>query len=265
MKSTRALAAIAAALVVAFVVAPGPLAAIPATGDLADERRLNAAFRKGFVEYWNSGGDRFPADLQRVVDYWLRYHVVKAAISAILLIVLIALIVRLCRAFLGAGGAGRRVALAAAGGAVTMLAVLSLVTAMANAHGAVAPFASLGPMLMDGPADGALAGTLAQIRDQLAGGGTEPALTAMIDDFAVYHLALAVIATIVAVALAGLSVVLWRRFAGAAKAGGARAVFGSYGVLSAVLALAVTVVALANASTAADPAPALLAFYDGGW
>jgi hypothetical protein len=41
-------------------------------------------------------------------------------------------------------------------------------------------------------------------------------------------------------------------------------VSGSLGVLSAVLSLAVIVVAVANLGTATNPAPALLAFFNGG-
>jgi hypothetical protein len=37
----------------------------------------------------------------------------------------------------------------------------------------------------------------------------------------------------------------------------------SFGILCALVALAVFVVAAANASTAADPAPALLGFFNG--
>jgi len=40
---------------------------------------------------------------------------------------------------------------------------------MANIQGAMAPFASLFPMLMDGTPDAGLAATLAQARQQLAG------------------------------------------------------------------------------------------------
>jgi hypothetical protein len=100
-----------------------------------------------------------------------------------------------------------------------MLALFSLATVMANIQGAVAPFASLLPMVMEGaPAD-----TVGQIRRGLAdypgaGGRSHAALEVMISDFARYHAAMAVI-----------------------------------------------VVVVANTGTAADPVPALRAFFDGGW
>ncbi|MFG2039624.1 hypothetical protein [Dactylosporangium sp. NPDC048998] len=274
--SGRALAtlvALAAVLVAAFVVAPPTLAANRSGGGFADMRHLTEALREAFVEYWRSGDRGFSPGLERVVDHWLRYHVAKAVIAAILLVVLIALGVLLWKAFLRAGGlgAGRRAALASAGVLVTLLALLSLTTVMANVQGAVAPFASLLPMLTDGATDERLADTLAQVRQRLAdsqhaGGQTPPALQVMISDFARYHVAMAVVAAIVAVVLIGMSVVLWKRFASTESSDRrTRRVLGAFGVLSVSLSLLVIVVAVANTTSAADPAPALLAFFDGGW
>lgn len=245
------LAAVAAALVAAFVVAPPALAGVGSDADLGDERRLTDAFRAAFVGYWRSGDRDLPPDLQSVVDYWFRFHVVKAVVAALLLIVLVALGAKLWKAF---PRSGNRVVVAAAGVFVTLFALLALATVMANVQGAAAPFASLLPMLVDGPVDGDLAGTLEQVRQQLAAGGpVSPAVDVMVDDFARYHAAMAVIATIVAVGLVGATVVLWRR---------SHRVFAA---LFALVAVLVAVVAVANAGTAADPAPALLAFFEGGW
>src|SRR3954469_13247244 len=88
---TKRLAVLAAALIVAFVVAPAILASNGATTDLAGQARLMAAFRRAFVAYWDSGDASFGSDLQRVVDYWFRYHTAKALLSAALLVVLVAL------------------------------------------------------------------------------------------------------------------------------------------------------------------------------
>jgi len=249
------------------------LAASRSGGGFVDKRHLIEALREAFVEYWRSGDRDFSPDLERVVEYWFRYHVAKAVIAAILLIVLVALGVLLWKAFLRAGGfwVGKRVALASAGVVVTMLALFSLATVMANVEGAVAPFASLLPMLADGATDGELADTLTQVRQRLAdslnaGGPTPPAIGVMISDFSRYHVALAVVAAIVAVVLIGISVVLWRRFARTGSSDRrTRRVLGSFGALSALLSLVVIVVVVANTTTAADPAPALLAFFDGGW
>ncbi|MEV8512840.1 hypothetical protein [Dactylosporangium sp. NPDC051484] len=88
----------------------------------------------------------------------------------------------------------------------------------------------------------------------------------MISDFSRYHVAMAVIAAIVAVVLIAMSVLLWKRFAATASSDrAARRVLGSFGVLAVLSSLLVIVVAVANTATAADAAPALLAFFDGGW
>lgn len=266
------LTALAVALAAAFVVAPRTLAA-SRSGGFVDERSLVEALREAFVEYWSSGDRDFSPGLERVVDYWVRYHVAKAVIAAILLMVLVALGVLLWKAFLRAGGlgAGRRAALASAGILVTMLALFSLVMVMANVQGVVAPFASLLPMLAIGATDGELADTLDQVRQRLAdslsaGDRTPPALEVMISDFSRYHVALAVVAAIVTVALIGMSVGLWKRLARTGSSDRrTRRVLGSFGVLSALLSLLVIVVVVANTTNAADPAPGLLAFFEGGW
>ena len=198
---------------------------------------------------------------------------VKAVTAALLLIVLIALGVLLWKAFLRADGVGvgKRTAHASAGALVTMLALFSLAIAMANIQGAAAPFASLLPMLADGPTDGEPANTLEQVRQRLAespnsGGQTPPALDAIISDFSRYHVAMAVIAAIVAVVLIGTSVALWKRLARTESSDKSTSrVLGSYAALSTMVSLVVIVIAVANTTTAANPAPALLAFFDGGW
>jgi hypothetical protein len=272
-RALATLAALVASLAAAFVVVPPRLAAGGSAGDLADPGRLAAAFRTAVVGYWRSGERNPPPALRRVVDYWLRFHLVKGGIAALLLIVLVALAVLLWRTFLRADGLGTggRAALVSAGTAVPPLALFALAVVMANLQGAVTPFASLLPLLMDGTPDAGLAGTLAQARGELAGshrtgGYTPPALDAMVGDFARYHVAMAVISAVVAVALLGLSVMFWRRFARAGSADRrTRRVLGWFGVFSVLSSLMVAVVLVANAGTAMDPAPALLALFNGSF
>ncbi|MGW6917834.1 hypothetical protein ACWGB8_29015 [Kitasatospora sp. NPDC054939] len=266
-----ALAALAAALVAAFVEAPRTLASTGSSA-FADRSDLADAVRRSFVAHWSSGGRELSPDLANVVDYWSRYHVAKAVIAAVLLVVLAVLARVLWRGFLGAGGrgAGGRAALASAAVLVTGLALFALVVVMANVQGAVAPYASLLPILAVGAADGELAGTLDQVRQRLAesqsGGGAPDALAVMVGDFARYHVAMAVIAAVVALALGAASAVAWRRFARTGRQDRrARRLLASAGAVSALLAAAVAVVAVANTTTAADSAPALLAFFEGGW
>jgi hypothetical protein len=266
------LVTLVAALAAAFVIAPPRLAASGAAGDLADRGQLAAALRTAVVGYWRSGDRTYPPALQRVVGYWYLFHLVKGGIAALLLIGLVVLAVLLWQTFLRADGLGMgsRAALVSAGTAVPMLALFALTVVMANIQGAVAPFASLLPLLMGGTSDPGLTGILAQARQQLAGshgtsGDTRPALDAMVSDFARYHVALAVVAAIVVVALLGPSVLFWRSLARVGSTDRrTRRVLGGFGVFSAVSSLIVAVVLVANTGTAADPAPALLAFLNGG-
>ncbi|WP_205718030.1 hypothetical protein [Actinomadura soli] len=261
------------ALAAAFVVAPRFLAGVGPGSGFTGERDLVEALRTSFTGYWSSGDRDLSPGMESVVDYWFRYHLAKAAIAALLLIVLVALGVRVWKTFAKADGlgTGKSVALASTGVLVTMLALFSLVAVMANLQGVVAPYASMLPMLTADATDAQLTGTLDQIRRQLADspgtdGHTAPALQLMIDDFARYHVAMAVIAAIVAAALIAVSAVLWRWFARTERSDRrTRRVLGSFGVLSALLALAGIVVAVANTTTAADPTPALHAFFQNGW
>lgn len=272
-RALATLVALVAGLIAAFVAVPPRLAAAGQDGDLADHDHLVAAFRAAVVEYWRSGGRAYPPELQRVVDYWVRFHLIKGGIAALLLIVLGALAALLWRTFLRADGlgTGSRVALASAGTAVPMLALFALAVVMANIQGAMAPFSSLMPMLLEGPPDATVAGTLAQARQQLTGshrtgGHTPPALDAMISDFAWYHAAMAGISAVAVVALLVLSVTFWRRFARAGStARRTRRVLGYFGALSALSALIMAVVLVANTGVAMDPAPALLGLFNGSF
>ncbi|MFI9407763.1 hypothetical protein [Nocardia sp. NPDC052316] len=263
------LVVLASGLVAAFVAAPGKLAAAGSSDSFGDESSLRAALRVAFVEYWRSGDRDFSPALSDVVDYWFRYHLVKAVIAAVLLIVLGVLAVLLWRAFLRS--TRHSPALASAGALVTLLALAASVLVMANVQGAVAPFSSLLPILTTGAPDPALADTLDQIRRQLgdlpsAGSRTPPALDMMISDFARYHLAMAVIAAVAALVLIAISIASWTAFARTNSADSrTRRVWGCFGVLFAMVSLAALLVAVVNTSTAADSAPALLAFFEGGW
>jgi hypothetical protein len=80
------LVALAVALGAVFVLAPSRLAAIGTDGGLSEQRNLIDALSPAFVKYWSSGDQGFPPDLQRVVDYWFRFHAVKGVLAAALLI-----------------------------------------------------------------------------------------------------------------------------------------------------------------------------------
>ena len=264
------LSGLAAALVAAFVSVPRLVAASTRGGGFSDQRSLIASLRDAFVGYWGSDSRSFAPPMQRVVDYWFRYHVAKAVTAALLLWVLIALAVLLCRTYLRAEIGGRGRAAVASGGALAaMLALSAAAVVAANIQGAVAPLASLLSMLPAAKPDGRFTTTLDQVRQGLAhyssaGSRTSPTLKGMVDDFALYHAALAVVATIVVVVLLGLGVAACRSFVRTAGDRRARRTFAVFALASIATSLAVVVIAAANVSTAAHPAPALLAFFQGG-
>ena len=261
-RKVAGLAALAVAFAVAFVVAPRSVASQFSGSSFADERDLRSAVRAAFVEYWGSGERILTPGMASAVDYWRDYHATKAVFAALLLVVLVALGLAVWRAFLRSGG----VALASGGVLVTVCALTALVLVMANIQGVIAPFSSLLPMVPIGAADGQTAEALDQVRAQLSGARTTPPLDAMISDFARYHAAMAVIGAVAAVVIACTTVWLWKRFASTASSDWlTRRVLGSFGVLSVVISLLLIVVVVANAMTAADPTPALAAFFDGGW
>ncbi len=232
---------------------------------------LQRTFSTAFVEYWSSDDRQLSPGLQQVVDFWFRYHLAKAVIAGTLLVVLVVLCAAVWKAYIRSGGlgAGRRAVLASAGVLATMAALLALAAVMANIQGTLAPFASLFPRLVVQPADGQLTATMAEVRQQLtdhaaAGGNTQPSLTVMISAFSTYHIAMAVISAIVAAALIGLSLVLLKRTTrNRLSDRRKRRVLTSLTALVAFISVAVIMLAVINAMTATDPAPALLALFDG--
>jgi hypothetical protein len=266
-RTLAVLAALAVALIPAVFLAPHTLAANGSEGGFADQHNLIKAVDQAFVGYWNSGHRDFTPGMDRVVDYWFRFHLAKAAIAGILLIVLVALGVLLWKAFLRGGGVGRRVALASAGVLVTMLAVFALLIMTVNIQGAVAPFTSALTLLPVGAQHGRLGDTLDQVRQGLAdyksaGHQTPPALEMMISDNARYHAVMAVLTAILVVAFIAMSVLLWKRFAGTESSDRReRRVLGSYGVLAPLFSLVMIVVAVANVTNTSDPAQGLIGFF----
>lgn len=234
------LPALAAALVVAFVVVPFPLAASEGVG-FGDEAGLRAAAGAAVRAYWAADTRDLSADLSVLTAFWARFHAAKAVLAAIALPVVTVLAVGCWRA----APHGRwSSAGATLGGVVSAgLAVLSLLAVMANVQGAVAPLASLLPMVPDD-----LRG---RFGDALRAGTQEPAgLPVLIGDFSRYHAAMAVAAVVVAAGLVAAAV-WWRR--------------SRIAIFVAVLAAGAIVIAVANTMTALDPVPALQAFFDGGW
>jgi hypothetical protein len=266
-RTPTTLALLAVVLCVAFVRAPITVAAGTSLDTFTDQPAIVAYLQRAFVQYWQSGHRTFTPGMAALVAYWSHYHIAKAAVAAILAIVFGGLSVSLWKSVLRTGGPGTAIAFAVSGVACTVLALASVAITLANIQGAAAPFASLLSMLPIGTHDPQLAAAVNQIHHQLATypGARTPALTVMVDDYARYHVVLAVAAVIVAIALAGSGVAAWKWFVTTASSQRrTRSVAAFLGVLAVVTTLAVLAVAVANVSNAADPAPGLLSLFDGG-
>lgn len=274
-----ALCALVAVFAAAFVLAPGPLASSTSGAGLSHRDALDNAAKSAFVGYWNSGSRTFTPDMARVVDYWRQYHVVKAIAAALLLLVAIMLAVRLWRALLGAGArsAATRIGLASAWLLAALLTAGSVLLLMANIQGSIAPLSSAITLLPFHTSDSALSTAFAQIRNDLtgysnAGAGAHhpPIVVRLVDDSGTYHAVIAVLTAIVLLVIVALSVTVWRRFRATAKTGSSddrrtRRLLAAFGTMLAVTAAATLLVCVANTGTAADPAPALLGLFQGGW
>jgi hypothetical protein len=235
------LAGHAALLATAFVVLPAVLAGGDFGNSFADAEPFARAAGRGIVEYWHTGAAAFPASLSAATDYWTRYHLAKAIIAALLLIPLGVLTFRSQRC-------GVRAALA-----TLWTATLALV--VANVQGVVAPFASLLSLVTPGSTPGDVAVTVDHIRVTLTGphdawGAHGAVLAAMVDDYAIFHVAMAIMMAIVAVAVAVHGVASARRTR-LAVAATATAVAG------------LLLVTAANVSNAIEPVPGLAALLAG--
>ncbi len=258
------LAILTVLLAAGFVLAPR---ALTGAGP-AHEHSLSAATSQAFTAYWQSGRRSYPSALADLVAYWRRYHLVKAGFAVALTIVLCWLAHILWRSLLRAGRLRPATTTAAvvSGSTVTALAFGSVLVVMATVQGALAPFSSLVSLLPIGHGDPALAGSAGQIQQDLAEHQAVPrtpaTLGAIINDFQRYHAVLAAQATMLAVVLISLSVLMWRRAPTAGRAvPRAKALLRLLATAFALLTVIVLVVDAANVSTALNPDPALrLAF-----
>ncbi|MER5887882.1 tat (twin-arginine translocation) pathway signal sequence [Streptomyces sp. NPDC001941] len=255
------LAGLTGLLLAAFFFVPDVLVRTPVDSD-----SVGGAFRRAFVRYWESGSADFARDLDGIVDFWFRYHLVKAVVSALLLGSAVALGTVMRRR--GRAVPRSRPLRAASWTAVGLVGAFALVALMANVQGAAAPFASLLPMLTGGHQDPALASTLADVRSRFdgapgSGAGTPPALAVMTEDFALYHVVLAGLAAVVTLVLGALTVVLLRRLRRRAPGTSPRALaFAAAG--SAVAAALTAVLAVANTTNAVHAHQGLALFFNGG-
>jgi len=255
----------ATVLVLAVFLAPFPLASVWPGGGYPSRAALVDSLHTGFVHQLTADAGRLGPDLARPVGFWARFHVVKAALAALLLLVLVPLGSRTWTAYPRAESPRRRLVVGALLGVEAPTVFVAILILMANVQQAVAPLSSaLGLLPIDRP-DPVLAGTINQVRRGLRSGARSPALDLLLHDFVVYHVVMACLAPVVASGLVVAAVLLWRarsRRSGARRRG--------RGVLTlALVAVGLScaffaVLTVANVSVSARPGPALLAFFEGG-
>lgn len=269
-RAVASLTSLSAALLAALVLAPAWLAA-QGDSDLTDRRVLVEDVQAAFVAYWRSGESEYPLDVTRVVDYWTRHSMLETVITSALLVALVALGRLLWRAHLRGNVPGRakRLAVASAGTIVWGCALAAVWTLTASIQGAAAPFGALLPLLSESAPNGALSETLAQVRQQLAQTTPvdthPPALAAMVDDYAPFHVVHAMAAAPTALYLLVAAVVLWKRTTRAGRDRRGTRTARSVAALCVLLSISFGVICAANVATAADPEPGLLGFFEGGW
>lgn len=234
-------------------------------GGYADVTMLRDAVSSSFVDFWRAGDDTLNVGLAGAVDYWARFHVVKAGLALVLLVLLFPLGGQIWRAYSTAAAFGRALLLGIAGLAHAACSALALIVLVANIQGAIAPLSSALGLMPLGAGDRSLDRVATQIQSDLANGSHSPALETLQSDFARYHFVMAALSVLVVLAVTAWAVSLLRRRSRVPRearrqrrvlllgAGGALILGGFFGL-----------VAAANASTAIDPGPALAGFFAGG-
>lgn len=268
MTSTRsamvpALALGAAALLAAVFLAPFRVASLWTGNAYPDVGVLRSSVTDAFVAFWSSGESAMGPDLAGPVDFWAKFHLVKALLAAALLVTAVLLGGSLWRITLDSSSVGRRVAAGAAGVVTGGVAVLALVLLAANVQGVIAPLSSVLGLMPLGTPKAGLADTVTQVRNGLESGSEAPTLALLLGDFVAYHVAMVVIGAVVTIGLGVASVVVWRRRRRSGRPG-ERALLVIAALALFALAGFFGLVTTANASTAARPAPALLGFFESG-
>jgi hypothetical protein len=195
--------------------------------------------------------------------------VAKAVIAALLLGVLVTLALLLWKTYSHASlAAPGKAAIVAAWSIAATLALSSAAVVAANIQGAVAPFSSLMSMLPAAKPDAPFTATLHEVKQGLthySSANSRAPLNEMVDDFTLYHATLVAVATILALVLIAVSVSAWRRFGRVKGDRMARRAYAAFAIASVAASLLVIVIAVADLTTVANPAPALLAAFQGSW
>lgn len=259
-RRTPILCAVAAALLLAVAVLPGLVAEWTGRSAGVTVSGLPGLVGRGFDRWVGSGAAQPAADLAAAVRFWEVFHLVKAVAATALLVVLVLLQGRIWARHAATESRGRRILLAVAGVVAALLTAVTILVAIANLQGAVAPLSSVLSFLPAATPTPAMA----TVRDQVSAGAATPMLATLIGDFRTYHAVVVGGAALTLAGLAAAAVIIWIRWSRLPGDGRRRHIL--IGAELSVIAMAVFIglVLLANLSTVADPAPALSSFYGAG-
>lgn len=250
-------------LVLALWLVPFPAASAWVEGGYASQAALVDALSSAFVRFWGSGSGEVGPDLAAPLDFWMWFHLIKAALAAALLLVLAHLGSRVWAAYTQAATAASRMVVGALALTTGMAATIALVVLVANVQGSIAPMTSAWGLLPVGSPT--LDPTFAEVRQALAAETSNPALEVLVRDFTRYHQAMAALGGLTAVGLLAAAVAFWRRRSRqVAPPRRGRHLLAAASLAGVLLSGFFAVVAAANVSTSARPIPALMTFFAGG-
>lgn len=265
LASVRNVSVASLILLFAVFLAPFRLASIWPNGGYRDVGQLRESVGDGFVAYWSTGSAALNPELASAVDFWARFHVVKALFAAALLVVLVPMGIAIWQRYIRTPSLGRRLALGMLGLANAALAFLALLILTANIQGAIAPWTSIMGMLPSAASDPAVAAAQREVSASLANGAQSPAVDALINDFVIYHAVMVGVGLVTCAGLVVAMVLVWRarRRTPRVQRRQRRVLgVGLFGLLT-VLGFFALVTA-ANLSTVLKPVPALIGAFNGG-
>jgi len=255
-RSPRAwwLLVVALVFVAAVMVLPWHVASTITGASWTGPVQLADSVRHGLLSDWSRGiavpGEGASA-LADAAQFWRWFHIVKAVLATGVLVASAGFVALAWRARRSSSQRWHRFGLLLASGAGGLLVMLSLVVVIANVQGAVAPLSSVLSFLPTNESDVGFASSISSLRDNLAGSQPSAAAIAIIRDFSMYHVVVAVLLGATALVATGLAFRLLRTREWLAS-----------GALVFV-ALAFALLTVANVGTALHPVPAFDSFLSG--
>lgn len=279
-----ALAAMTVGSIAAFVWLPRWVVG----GVTRDQGGLVTTTTNTFIDTWSHKNRPFSPQLDRLIVTWRDYHLLKALCAAIVVTLCFVIAGRLWGSALDrkpaiprstksdtSSHARLKEALRRGAPIVTLrtlsiasvaMGLFALLLVLANMQGVISPLASLVSLLPIGAGPDELGTTIHEINAALThaevGGTPLPsALQTILDDFARYHLAMAIMSGILTIVACCLAVSLWRHRLADDAIIQSRAPRRAMALTCAAFAMLMALLSFANTTVAIDSLPALQAFF----